>query len=63
MIGNAAALIARCGIATITLRWSHQMKGRRFVHISLTPFWNGVGGSFNGAGANFGQIGLGFTWH
>lgn len=32
-------------------------------NVSLTPFWNGIGGSFDGAGANFGQIGLGFTWH
>ena len=32
-------------------------------NVSLTPFWNGIGGSFNGAGANFGQIGLSVTWH
>jgi hypothetical protein len=31
--------------------------------ISLTPFWNGIGGSFHGGGANFGQIGLSITWH
>lgn len=30
--------------------------------VSLTPFWNGIGGSFDGGTANFGQIGLAFTW-
>lgn len=32
-------------------------------NFSLTPFLNGVGGSFNGNGANFNQIGLSLTWH
>lgn len=32
-------------------------------NVSLTPFWNGIGGSFDGYGANFGQIGLGMTIH
>lgn len=32
-------------------------------NVSLTPFWNGIGGSFDGYGANFGQIGLGLTIH
>ena len=32
-------------------------------NISLTPFWNGIGGAFDGGGANFGQIGFGITWH
>lgn len=31
--------------------------------VSLTPFWNGIGGTFDGGTANFGQIGVGFTWH
>jgi hypothetical protein len=30
--------------------------------VSLTPFWNGIGGSFDGGTASFGQIGLAFTW-
>lgn len=32
-------------------------------NVSLTPFWNGIGGSFDGYGANFGQIGIGLTDH
>lgn len=32
-------------------------------NVSLTPFWNGIGGSFDGYGANFGQIGVGVTIH
>jgi hypothetical protein len=32
-------------------------------NVSLTPFWNGIGGAFDGVNANFGQIGVGFTWH
>lgn len=32
-------------------------------NMSLTPFWNGIGGSFDGGGANFGQIGISFTRH
>lgn len=30
---------------------------------SLTAFWNAVAGSFDGSGANFGQLGLGLTHH
>jgi len=30
---------------------------------SLTPYWNGIGMSFDGGDANFGQIGLAFTIH
>lgn len=32
-------------------------------NVSITPFWNGIGGSFDGGGANFGQIGISFTRH
>ncbi len=32
-------------------------------NVSLSPFWNGIGGSFDNGDANFGQIGVGFTWH
>lgn len=32
-------------------------------NVSLTPFWNGIGGSFDGYGANFGQIGVSLTVH
>jgi hypothetical protein len=32
-------------------------------NVSLTPFWNGIGASFDGGDANFGQIGISFTWH
>ncbi len=32
--------------------------------VSLTPFWNGIGISMSeGGDANFGQVGLGITWH
>lgn len=31
--------------------------------ISLSPYWNGVGMSFEGGTANFGQLGLGVTFH
>ncbi len=30
--------------------------------VSLTPYWNGVGGAFDGGNVNFGQIGLSLTW-
>jgi hypothetical protein len=30
--------------------------------VSLTPYWNGIGGSFSGSTASFGQIGLALTW-
>lgn len=32
-------------------------------NFSLSPYWNGIGGSFDGGSANFGQIGLALTWH
>ncbi|HRP07441.1 MAG TPA: outer membrane beta-barrel protein [Gemmatimonadales bacterium] len=32
-------------------------------NISITPFWNGVGMSFDGYSSNFGQLGLGLTVH
>ena len=32
-------------------------------NVSLTPFWNGIGMSFSGGDANFGQLGLGLTIH
>jgi hypothetical protein len=32
-------------------------------NISITPFWNGIGMSFDGVGVNFGQIGVGITIH
>ncbi len=32
-------------------------------NVSLTPFWNGVGMSFDGYSSNFGQLGLGLTVH
>lgn len=32
-------------------------------NISLTPFWNGNGLSIDGAGSNFGQLGLSLTVH
>lgn len=32
-------------------------------NVSLSPFWNGIGGNFDEGDANFGQIGVGFTWH
>lgn len=31
--------------------------------LSLTPFWNGIGMSFDGGDVNFGQLGLGLTIH
>lgn len=34
--------------------------GRNF---SLVPFFNFLGGSFDGDTANFGQVGVGLTWH
>lgn len=30
--------------------------------VSLTPYLNGIGGSFDGGNANFSQIGLAVTW-
>lgn len=32
-------------------------------NFSITPFLNGVGGTFDGEGANFNQIGISLTWH
>lgn len=32
-------------------------------NFSVTPFLNGIGGSFDGGGVNFGQVGVGVTWH
>ncbi len=32
-------------------------------NFSITPFINGVGGSFDGNGANFNQVGISLTWH
>lgn len=32
-------------------------------NVSISPFWNGIGGSFDGGSANFGQLGVGLTWH
>jgi hypothetical protein len=32
-------------------------------NVSLTPFWNGTGMSFDGVGVNLGQIGLAVTIH
>lgn len=31
--------------------------------LSITPFWNAIGGLFAGPSANFEQLGLGVTWH
>ncbi len=33
------------------------------TNFSITPFLNGVAGSFDGDGANFNQIGISLTWH
>lgn len=33
------------------------------TNVSLTPFLNAVGGSFDGGTSNFGQLGLSVTWH
>jgi len=33
------------------------------ANVSLTPFWNGFAGNFDGGDANVGQIGLGLTVH
>jgi len=33
------------------------------TNFSITPFLNGVGGSFDGEGANFNQLGISLTWH
>jgi hypothetical protein len=32
-------------------------------NFSITPFLNGVAGSFDGNGANFNQLGISLTWH
>lgn len=32
-------------------------------NFSITPFLNGIGGSFDGGKVNFGQLGVGVTWH
>jgi hypothetical protein len=33
------------------------------TNFSVTPFLNGVAGSFDGEGANFNQLGISLTWH
>ena len=33
------------------------------TNFSITPFLNGVAGSFDGDGANFNQLGISLTWH
>ena len=32
-------------------------------NFSITPFLNGIGGSFDGSSANFNQFGISLTWH
>lgn len=32
-------------------------------NISISPFWNGVGSQYDGGDLNFGQLGVGITFH
>jgi hypothetical protein len=45
----------------ITLGIGHDFRVGK--NVSLTPFWNGTGMSFDGIGWNFGQLGLAVTIH